>query len=137
MHVKLVQYLMKLFHNTKIYCAVFRCRFLNGNALVFWIDCLMLLLFRQFPFESSNHMFPMRRSVSLFLANSMVVGLSLVPPDCRCMPKYFSRGSWQMRLLKKHVTPGILKTKVYSSKNEETMHKTIENIKIKITRQTC
>lgn len=42
-----------------------------------------------------------------------------------------------MRLLKKHVTPGILKTKVYSSKNEETMHKTIENIKIKITRQTC
>ena len=107
---------------------VFLCHFLSGNALVSLIDCLILLLLRQFPFESSNHMFPMRRSVSLF-ANSMMVGLSLVPPDWRCMPKYFSKGSWQIRLLKKHVTPGILKTKVYSSKNEETTHKTIEKIK--------
>ena len=119
----------ELFHCNTLHCAVFRCRFLSGNAFVSLIDCLILLLLRQFPFESSNHMFPMRRSVSLFLANSMMVGLSLVPPDWGCMPKYFSKGSWQIRLLRKHDTPGILKTKVYSSKNEETTHKIIEKIK--------
>ena len=73
------------------------------------IDCFVLLLLRQFPCASSNHIFPTRRNVSLFLAKSRTVGLSLVPPHCLYIPKYFSRGSWHILLLKKHDTPGILK----------------------------
>jgi len=98
-----------------------RFRFLNGRCFVSSIDCLMLLLLRQFPCESSNHMFPTNRSVSLFFTNCMMVGFSLVAPHCLCIPKYFSRGSWQILLLKKQVTPGILKIASTSSTKEQTV----------------
>ena len=99
-----------------------RFLFLSGRCFVSSMDCLSLLLLRQFPWASSNHMFPINLNVSLFLVNCNTVGLSLVAPACRCMPKYFSSGSWHIQLLKKQETCGILKMVSNSSKNAETAH---------------
>ena len=89
----------------------FRFLVLISKCLVSSIDCfvLLLLLLQQFPCASSNRIFPTRHNMSLFLARSRIVGLSLFPPHCLCIPKYFSGGSWHILLLKKHGTPGILK----------------------------
>ena len=103
----------------KSWCAIFRCRFLNGDTFVSLIVCLTLLLLRQLPFESSNHIFPIRRSISLFHTNFITIESSLVTPDCRCIPKYFSKGSWQMKLL---WYTRYTKNKNVEFQNEETMH---------------
>ena len=45
----------------------------------------------------------------VFLKNSAAFGFSFTLPLCRCLPKKFSSGSWQIRLLRNAVTPSIVK----------------------------
>ena len=55
------------------------------------------------------HVLLITRSACVFLMNSAALGFSLTRPHWRSWPKKFSKGSWQMRLLRNTVTPGMVK----------------------------
>lgn len=92
----------------------FLVRLLRGalgstSNLTFWPQ--------QFPTISSIHMELMTLTVWVLFRASETVGLSLLDPFCRIMPKCFSSISWFNLALRKIDTPGIDITTGSSSMN--------------------
>ena len=70
----------------------------------FWsIPCVAMAIASHFTTELIT------RSAWVFWQNSLTVGFSLAPPLCPWQPKNFSRGSCEIRSLRKHFTPGRVK----------------------------
>ena len=83
--------------------------FLFGSGVFSFVLNLGSLLPRQFPFTTSRQNTFRTRKAWVFFKNSSAFGLSCVIPLWRWHPKNFSIGSWQSRLLRKNLTPGMVK----------------------------
>ena len=90
---------------------------------------LLALLPLQLPLTVSRHTLLIARRACVFLQNSWTVGFLLALPRCLCRPKYFSKGSWETRSLKKHLTPGKVKIYLTKSMNDFTIERNIVHIK--------
>ena len=71
------------------------------------------------------------RGLILFFMNSAAFGCSLALPRWRCCLKKFSRGSWQILLLRKTVTPGMVNIYWTSSMNDSTINNIHNVIRLK------
>lgn len=61
------------------------------------------------------------RMAGALLITCNTLGFSFVAPLCRCLPKYFSMGSWHRCSLRMNLTPGTLKRCCTISTNEYTI----------------
>ena len=104
-------------------CLVFRL--VSGRVALARLNSgafsVLLLLIRQFPLIPLQVVL-ITLNACVFFKNSATLGFSFALPLCRCWPKNFSTGSWQILFVKNTLTSGMLvKMYLVKSKNDLTI----------------